>query len=280
MDDIENMSPIFKGKFGHCLANTLVKILGVGKLSEIYSLYEHLSGPDFIDHYLKHLKINYKVAGIENLVSLKTQPFITISNHPYGALDGLMIIDVIGHFREDYKVMVNNFLSLVKTMCCNFISVKPDFKTTKITADSIRGIRKAIAHLKEGHPLGLFPAGAVSDLSLRDRCVRDRKWQESAIALIKKAKVPVVPVRFFDRNSNLFYCIGLINSTLRVLRLPREVLNKSKKLIRVGIGEPISVEQQAQFDSIESFGAFLRDSVYGMALPENFILRNELSFDL
>lgn len=280
MEEIEGLSPVFRGRCGHIFANMLVRLLGIDKLSEIYSHYEHLSGPDFIEHYLKHLDINYKVAGMENLASLKTQPFITVSNHPYGALDGLMIIDLIGHFREDYKVIVNGFLSLVKTMRCNFIGVKPDFKTAKVNADSVNGIREALAHLKDGHPLGLFPSGAVSDLSLRERCIRDRQWQKSAIAMIKKAKVPVVPVRFFERNSDFYYGLGLINSNLRVLRLPREILNKGKKLIRVGVGEPISVERQAEFDTIESYGAFLRNSVYDMTLPENFIQRSNISFDI
>ena len=127
------------------------------------------------------------------------------------------------------------------------------------------GIRTALKHLREGHPLGLFPSGAVSDLSLKEMCIRDRQWQEAILRLIRKAAVPVIPVRFFDRNSDLFYLLGLIDWRIRVLRLPREVLNKKGRQVRVGVGRAISPAAQAQCSSLQDFGRLLRDSVYGMS---------------
>ena len=129
---------------------------------------------------------------------------------------------------------------------------------------TMSGIREALRHVRDGHPLGLFPAGAVSDLSLKDRCIRDREWQEPILRFIRKVELPVVPVRFFDRNSDFYYLLGLIDWRIRVLRLPREVLNKTGRQVRVGIGAPISPEAQAACSTLEDFGALLRDSVYSM----------------
>ena len=110
--------------------------------------------------------------------------------------------------------------------------------------------------------MGLFPSGAVSDLSLKDRCIRDREWQEPVIRLIKKLNVPVVPVHFLDRNSNFYYSLGLLDWRVRLLRLLAEVFNKRGKVTRIALGEIIFPEQLQEFDDIGILRDFLRNKVY------------------
>lgn len=268
MEDIENLSPMFQGKFGNKLARSLMRVTGIDQLSERYGRHEDLAGPDFVSAFLKDLDLSYEVQGLERLETVMDGPFITISNHPYGGLDGLVLMDLFGHLREDYKVMANKFLSLVKTIKDNFISVVPNTNgAMKATQESIAGLRKAFLHITNGHPLGIFPAGAVSDFSIKDITVRDREWQSSAIRFIQKMKVPVVPVHFFDKNSSFFYFLGLLNWRIRTLRLPREILNKEGKTIRLGIGPVVSVEEQGRYTQCEAFGKMLRDAVYNIEKP-------------
>ncbi|MDD3736928.1 MAG: hypothetical protein PHO11_07120, partial [Bacteroidales bacterium] len=113
--------------------------------------------------------------------------------------------------------------------------------------------------------------GAVSDFTLRDLKVRDRRWQESILHLIHSAKLPVLPIRFFDKNSSFFYFLGLINWRVRLLRLPSEVFNKRGRVERIGIGEIITPDQQSRFPDPQSLGDFLRKIVYEMPLPEEFV---------
>ena len=263
LEDIECISPVFKGKFGNGLARLTMRMTSIDKLAELYGQHEDLCGQDFVSAFLKDLNLSYDVQGMEHLQSIILNgPFITISNHPYGGLDGLILIDLFGHFREDYKLMVNKFLSKAKTLNDNFIYVVPKTKSTKgISQESIEGMRKTLKHINEGHPLGIFPSGAVSDFRFKDFCVRDREWQQPAVELIRYLKVPVIPVRFFDQNTNWFYFLGLINWRLRTLRLPREILNKEGKTVRLGIGEIISVEEQMRVPEAD-FAAMLRSSVY------------------
>jgi len=166
-------------------------------------------------------------------------------------------------------------LSMIRTLDDNFISVVPTGnKKTGVSAASLRGVRETISHLQNGHPAGFFPSGAVSDFSLRDMRIRDRKWQESILHVIHSAKVPIVPVRFFDRNSDFFYFLGLINWRIRSLRLPSEVFNKKGQNPRIAIGKIISVSEQERFVSPRDLGVFLRRAVYEMPLPVNFVPRN------
>lgn len=277
MEEIEALSPVFRGEKGHRLAQRVLRFTGIDQLAERYGRHEDLTGPDFVDAFLEDLNVNYEVAGFEHLAALADGPFVTVSNHPYGGMDGLILIDLVGHFRDDYKVMANQFLNLVKTIKDNFISVIPNTKdAAKATKESIAGVRKALMHVREGGPIGLFPSGAVSDFHLRDFRLYDRPWQTSAIRLIQKMKVPVLPIRFFDRNSNLFYFLGLINWRVRTVRLPKEVLNKQGKQVRIGIGPVVSVEEQAK---AENLGKLLRNAVYDMALPDNFQPRNAINFE-
>lgn len=263
MEDIESVSPVFKGRFGNRLARSLTRITGIDQLSERYARHENLAGPEFVSAFLKDLDLSYEVQGLEHLEHGLDGPFITVSNHPYGGLDGLVLIDLFGRYRMDYKVLANKFLTTVDTIKDNFISVVPNTgKTSGIARESIAGTKMAIEHINGGHPLGLFPSGAVSDFSFKDYCVRDREWQKGALRFVQKMMVPVVPVQFFDRNSNLFYFLGLINWKVRVMRLPREILNKKGKTIRLGIGPIISVEEQSRYGPIEEYGRMLRYFVY------------------
>jgi putative hemolysin len=270
--DLESLSFLFRGKNGHRRAEQAIRLLAIDKINMVYDNSAAFTGAEFTSRLLEDLGVRYAVGNACRLKQLPDGAFITISNHPYGGLDGIMTIDIMARLRPDYKFMVNRLLSLVKTLDGNFISVVPaGNKKTGIKAASIRGIREALEHLNAGHPLGFFPSGAVSDFSLRELKVRDRRWQESVLHLIYKAKVPVLPIRFFDINSPFFYFLGLINWRVRQFRLPSEVFNKRDRVQRIGIGEIISPGEQSHYPDFKSLGDLLRKKVYGMPMPEEFV---------
>lgn len=265
IDELEKAAPIFRGAAGNAFGRMLMQILAVEKVNDLYDRNISFVGPDFARAVLKDIGVEYEVIGHERLEKLPDGPFITISNHPYGSIDGVMLVDLFGHIRPDFKVMVNRFLSRIGTLSDNFICVTPvGAERTAPTRDSIQGIKDSVAHVRGGHPLGLFPSGAVSDLSIKDRCIRDREWQEPVIRLIRKLNVPVVPVHFLDRNSDFYYSLGLIDWRVRLLRLPGEVFNKRGKRTRIAIGETITPEVQKEFDDIGDFREFLRNKVYNL----------------
>lgn len=271
VSDLEKSVPAFRGKAGHILAEGLRSLLGIRTLSDLYDAHSGVEGADFARALLRCLNVRYRVGHPERLAQLQEGPFVTVSNHPYGGLDGVMLIDLMGHLRADFKVMANEFLTVVKALTPSLIVVNPSNNaSTGVTERNIRGTHEAFQRLANGHPVGFFPSGAVSDLHLRERAIRDRDWQMSTVRLIKKARVPVVPVRFFDRNSLYFYLLGLIDWRVRVTRLPRELLNKRNAAPRIGIGEPLSVEAQDRVTDLQAFRSLLRSSVYDMSLPGSF----------
>lgn len=271
VNELEKLSPVFRGRFGNAFASSLMHLLDVDDVNDLYDRYPSLHGPDFASAVLEDIGLRCEVLSSGTLCDILPEgPFITVSNHPCGHVDGIALVDIFGHLRPDYKVMVNRILSRIENLGDNFIPVTPVGKERIApSASSINGVKAALRHLREGGALGLFPSGAVSDLCLKNGCVRDRPWQESVLKLIMKAEVPVVPVRFYDGNSPLYYGLGLIDWRVRLLRLPSEVFNKRGKVMRIGVGPVISVEQLARYrEDICSFGAFLRSQVYGMEFPD------------
>lgn len=273
------MSPVFKGKNGKSFAEHLLHLFSMDRLNAVYDRRAYLQGPDFAAAILEDQAINYQIGGADMLEKLPKGPFITISNHPYGSIDGIILIDLFGHIRPDYKVMVNKVLSCIKTLGPNFINVIPTGeKKTAPASDSILGVKHTLTHLRDGSPMGFFPSGAVSDLSLKDFKIHDREWQKPVLRLIKAARVPILPVHFLDRNSNFYYLLGLISWKIRLLRLPGEVLNKGGKDVRLTLGPIISEEDQDRYKNIDDFGSLLRRSVYGMPVTDSFKMRSEISF--
>ncbi len=263
LNELEKVTPLFRGKCGNAFCKGLMRMLSVDKVNELYDRNVRFKGPDFASAVLKDIGVEYEVLNKDVLRKIPGGPFITISNHPYGHIDGVMLVDLFGHFRPDFKVMVNKFLGRIETLSDNFICVTPTgTERTSPTRDSIQGIKESVAHIRSGGCLGLFPSGAVSDLSLKDRCIRDREWQEPVVRLIKKLNVPVVPVHFLDRNSNYYYSLGLLDWRVRLLRLLSEVFNKRGKVTRIALGEIILPEQLQEFDDICILRDFLRNMVY------------------
>lgn len=260
-EDVCRMAPFFRGKPG--LVKAIFRFLKIDRVNAVHSRWASTPGVPF-SHALveKEFKVRVRVDHEEILSRFPTEAFVTVSNHPLGAFDGIVLLHEVGTFRPDYQVMVNLFLNNLSAMRPSFIAVDPsgsaDPEKKRVT---LQGIREAIAHVKAGHPLGFFPAGAVSKVK-RDLHIRDRQWQPSIIRLISQLKVPVIPVYFHGHNSTFFNILGIIDWRLRTLWLPAEVFRMRGREVHLSIGEPITVEEQRDCGTVEELGRLLRVRTY------------------
>ncbi len=248
------------GFIGTFIGWLLMKVLKISTLNKIYNRNKHLSDITFLNALLNDFKINFEIPE-EDLKRLpKEGPYITVSNHPLGGIDGILLLKLMLEQRDDFKIIANFLLHRIAPLKPYIMPVNP-FEGRKDIKSSLAGFKNAILHLKAGHPLGIFPAGEVS--TYRDgKLVVDKPWEEAAIKLIKKAQVPVVPIYFHAKNSKLFYKLSQINDTLRTAKLPSELLTQKHRVIKVRIGRPISVNDQNELTSLEDLSAFLRRKTY------------------
>lgn len=261
-DDLRTIVPKLDGH--EKLVNWLLHFLSVDKVNAVHGKCCDTPGPEFVRRLLfEEFDIKLRIDGQDVLDNLPEGAFITISNHPFGALDGIALIYLITRHRPEFKVMVNMILNKISAMRPNFIAVDAwasnDPKKRQV---SINGIRQALKQLKSGEPVGFFPAGAMSKTNWRGR-LQDRPWQPTVLQIIQKAKVPVIPIFFHGTNSWWFNILGHICWPARSLRLPAEVWRKVGKEMHISVGQPITPEEQAAHGATpEELGTYLREKTY------------------
>ncbi|HLV69864.1 MAG TPA: lysophospholipid acyltransferase family protein [Xanthomarina sp.] len=238
----------------------LMKVLKISTLNDIYNRNKHLEKVDFLNGILHEFQIKFEIPE-EDLKRLpKDGAYITVSNHPLGGIDGILLLKLMLEQREDFKIIANFLLHRIEPLKPYIMPVNP-FEDRKDVKSSIAGFKNAIKHLQDGHPLGVFPAGEVS--TYRDgKLLVDKPWEEAAMKLIQKAEVPVVPIYFHAKNSPLFYKLSKISDIFRTAKLPSELLTQKRRIIKVRIGRPISVADQKEHQSLDEFSEFIRKKTY------------------
>ena len=268
-EDLQRMLGV-KGWLGKCLSGLVIKVLEIDKVNRTQAKYASSMGPDFARDILQDQGVTYDVPEGELDRIPATGGFITISNHHFGSLDGLILCDTVGRRREDYKILTTFMLSLIPNLSPNFLPVNN--LGGKNDARSINSIRMALQHIKDGGALGLFPAGEVATYQKEGKrtavsagkVIEDKPWAPNMIRLIQKSGLPVVPIYFDGTNSRNFHFLGKIHPRLRTVRLVHELFNKRGTHIKVRIGQPVTPEEMAGFASAEELGAYLRNLTYAL----------------
>jgi putative hemolysin len=238
----------------------LMKVLKISTINKFYKRNKHLGKLEFLDAILDEFQIKFEIPEEDMKRLPKEGPYITISNHPLGGIDGILLLKLMTEQRSDFKIIANFLLHRIEPLKSYIMPVNP-FEDRKDAASSIAGFKNAILHLRAGHPLGVFPAGEVS--TYKDgKLVVDKEWEVAAMKLIQKAEVPVVPIYFHAKNSRLFYRLSKLSDTLRTAKLPSEVLTQKRRVIKVRVGKPISVKAQKEHESLSDFSEFLRRKTY------------------
>ena len=253
------------GFLGTFVGWLLIRVLRISKLNKIYNKNKNKTDLDFLNGVLRDSQVEFEIP-IQDLNRIpKDGPFITISNHPLGGLDGVLLLKILLEKRTDYKIIGNFLLHKIAPLKPYVLPVNP-FENRKEAKSSVAGIKAALLHLKAGNPLGIFPAGEVSTHKLGGVKV-DKPWEEGAVRFIKKANAPIIPIYFHAKNSRLFYILAKISDSLRTAKLPSEILSQKNKVIKVRIGKPITVKDQKEYTDLIDFYEFIRMKTYMLANP-------------
>ncbi|OYU80996.1 MAG: glycerol acyltransferase [Flavobacterium sp. BFFFF1] len=253
------------GIFGTFAGWLLMKTLKISRLNQIYDKNKHLKDVEFLNAILDQLEIRFEIPEEDFKRLPKEGAYITISNHPLGGVDGILLLKLMLEREPNFKIIANFLLHRIEPLKPYIMPVNP-FENHKDAKSSVVGIKETLRHLSDGKPLGMFPAGEVS--TYKDgKLVVDKEWEEGAIKVIRKAQVPVVPIYFHAKNSRLFYLLSKIDDTMRTAKLPSELFSQKDRIIKVRIGKPISVSEQNEHATIEEYSEFLRKKTYMLANP-------------
>lgn len=245
------------------LAPLIIKTLKLEKVNSLYANNAEHNGLAFVDEILNELTIKYDFNADDLKNIPKYEPFIVVANHPFGGIDGLMMLKLLTQVRPDFRIMANYLLQLIPQLKDNFVSVNP-FETSRKTGMNITGIKKCLTMLQEGNPVGIFPAGEVSSLKLNTLKVSDKMWNPVVGKMIMKAQVKVLPIYFSGQNSLAFNLLGLVHPALRTAKLPSELFNKADEKIQIRIGKPVAIKTINEFNDPEDLLKFLRAKTYSL----------------
>jgi putative hemolysin len=200
----------------------------------------------FCDRVLQAVGVRTNFAEEELAKIPKEGPAVVVANHPFGGIEGVILLSLLRRVRPDAKAMANYLLSAIPEMRDDFIFVDP-FASKNSAKANLRPIKESLSWLKDGHLLIVFPAGEVSSFDRRTLRVRDPAWSASIAALVRKTDATVVPMFFPGHNGPLFNLVGLIHPRLRTLLLPRQAVNKKGKTLTVRIGTPLTAKALEPF---------------------------------
>ena len=241
------------------IAKTAIAIIIKQKsINQLFRNNSDYVGIDFPPKVLEYLKVKFDVEGEDNLPENGRCIFVT--NHPFGLIDGLIVLTVVGKRYGSLRIISNDYLKYVKNLNPITIYVNVFEKNLKRHAAKIKEVYAS------DFPIVNFPAGFVS--RIKNFKIQDREWKKSFVKKSLENKRDVVPIKISGRNSLLFYGIFLfrqlfgIKSTLELILLPREMFRKRGKTIKVNIGKPIPYES---FNSTRTYFAWaqkVREQVY------------------
>src|ERR1700761_6522175 len=244
------------------LAAILMELMKINQVNNLFAKAQPRVGPEFVDAILEGCGIDIEFDERDLRHIPKEGAFVAIANHPYGGIEGMVLLKILCMVRPDAKLMANFLLKKIPNLSDYFIAVNP-FENIEHSS-SISGLKNTLQLLADGTPIGIFPAGEVSTFKMEQRQVTDRMWHPVVGKIISKAKVPVVPIYFHGNNGLLFNLLSMIHPTLRTAKLPSELFNKQGHTIKLRIGKPIQVTDIPYGGNTTKLLNYLRARTYAL----------------
>ena len=217
------------------------RALGLRRLNAYYERVHRTPGEGaFPARILEAMEVRTEVSD-EDVARIPAEgSLLVVANHPFGAMEGLALLELIRRRRPDVKIMANYILARIPELREDFFFVDP-FGRPGSVARNVNTLRQALNWLREGKSLIVFPAGEVASFAPHAFRVRDPAWQPSLMALARRAGVErFLPVFVPGSASPLFHLVGKVHPRLRTILLPREMIRLRRHTLTLRVGTPLA----------------------------------------
>ncbi len=240
--DGEGARPLL-GEGAPLALSAAARLLSLGRLEHLYRLAAGGDEPlQFLDRVLAELGVSLELPqGAEERIPAKG-PVLVAANHPFGAVEGMLLARWLLTIRPDVKLMANYLLGRIPELRGLFVLVDP-FDQDRQVSGNLGPLRQCIRHVESGGLLAMFPAGEVAHLRLSTGRITEPAWSTALSLVAGRSGAPVVPVYFRGKNGPLFQLLGLAHPRLRTAMLPRELHNKRGARLRAEVGSAIAAER-------------------------------------
>ena len=253
---------LFGQKLPAPLESVLERLLVLDRFNQLYEQVRRGPGEhSFAGRFLEAMHVCPAVSEMDLRCVPKDGPVVAVANHPFGLMEGALLAALLGAIRPDVKILANRFLETLAEARKYCIFVDP-FGGDRAVRANLGGLKSAIAWLKQGGLLGVFPAGEVAHLDLRERAVIDPEWNHNIARLIRLTGATVLPIFFVGANSALFQLLGFLHPRVRTALLAHELLNKHNRTIELRIGKPIDPAKLLSIRDDVAMIRYLRQRTY------------------
>ena len=221
-------------------------------------------GQPFWKQALDLLGINLLTKQSEITKIPKKGSLVITANHPHGLVDGMVIAELIGKVRTDYKILTRSLLTGVKQIDQFMIPVPFDHEEDALKK-SLEMRKSAMDHLENGGVVVIFPSGKVASSETMFGDVIEGDWNPFTAKLIQKSGANVVPIFFPGSNSRIYQIANQISATLRQGLLIYEVVHAMNKPQKPLVGSLIKQDEISPWKSDpRGFMRWLRERTLSM----------------
>ncbi|WP_241524022.1 lysophospholipid acyltransferase family protein [Oceaniglobus indicus] len=187
-----------------------------------------------------------------------TGPLVVTANHPHGLVDGMVLAELIGRVRTDYKILTRSLLTGVGEIE-EFMIPVPFAHEADALARNLDMRKRAMAHLAGGGVIVLFPSGVVASSATLTGPAIEAEWNPFTAKMIARSGASVVPIYFPGQNSRWYQMANRVSATLRQGLLLHEVVHALKRPQTPRVGHVITPEEMApHIGTPRAFMAWLR----------------------
>ena len=245
------------------------KFAPVGKVRELYRRVQQSPEGFRLERLLAEMRIGLRVNAADQQRIPASGPVVVVANHPYGMLDGAILTVLLTRIRPDVKVLTNFLLSDIPELQQHCIFLDP-FHADRSIESNRRGLREAVAWLRTGGMLAVFPSGEVSQWQMPAGEIADPKWNDTAVRLMRKTRAAALPVYFCGHNGVGFQLLGMIHPKLRTAFPLQEFLQQEGKTVEVRVGSVIDHKSVAEIAQDAEATEYLRWRTYLLARRSKF----------
>ena len=199
----------------------------------------------------------------------ETGPLIITSNHPHGLVDGMVLAELIGKVRTDYKILTRSLLTGVSEIDQFMIPVP--FPHEKNSLQKNLDMRKdAMEHLKNEGCIVLFPSGSVATSQTMFGEIVESEWNPFTAKMIRRSSARVLPIFFPGANSRWYQIANQISATFRQGLLLYEISHAMNKPQAPVVGHVIERNKISEWDhSPRGLVAWLRSETLKLSKLSN-----------
>jgi putative hemolysin len=234
-------------------------LLCLHKIDEIYKDSVRQEG-DIIENCLANAGVRCTLESGGDFIPRKGS-FISVSNHPTGIIDGLALLSVLRRVRPDVKLIANSISEFFHEFRDHLIYIYP-FDSNAAFKKNLIGLNQTIAWLNGGGGVALFPAGDISFFHYGKWRVQDPAWTTTVSRISLLTHSPILPVFIDDHHNFVFHFLGSFHWALRLLLIPRKILFKKNRSIRISIGKSITYDELKSVGNASNRTAYVRHALY------------------